>query len=232
MMKKCLILLTFAGLLCFVTATGAFAQKAITKKETPKKEASPNAISIVDSLYKRTGELKKYKFLFDYLETKSEKSKGESRTCDYWYAGPDFLRLVVLEGDDKGSQVVYNAKKNDKAVKAKQSFMPIAISVKKTDPRLVGFFVSDWASDLKDVKKFAGDAKPKLDGEGKIKDRLGYKIVYTDLKGEFDKVIIWVDKKENVLLQYEYYKDGTMKQRKTWHDFDLNPTITDEDFKI
>ena len=206
-----------------------FCLSAAPRAQAPK-AAAPNAEAIIVSLYKRTSELQKYKLMFDYVEAKNEKSKGASRTCEFWYAGPDLIRLAVREGDDKGSKVVYNAKKNDKAVKVKQLF--IAISLKKTDPRLAGFFVSDWLSDLNDVKKFTAGAKPKLGGEDKIKGRAGYKVEFTGLKGEFDKVLLWIDEKDSVLLQYEYYSGGVFKQRKTWYDYDLNPAITDADFKI
>ena len=212
----------FIGMLCLFTASHALSQKT----------ASPSADAVMDSLYRKTAELQKYTFLFDYLKTKTDKEKGESRTCEYWYAGHDFLRLIVRTGDDKGSKVVYNAKRNKRGVKAKSSFMPIAISVGKDDSRLRGFFASDWNSDLGDVKKFTAGAKPKLDGESKIKDRDSYKIEFTGLKGEFDKVLLWVDKKDSVLLQYEYYSSGALKQRKTWYDYNLNPQITEDDFKI
>jgi len=222
-----------AGMLIVTAAQSASAAKpAAPKAPAAKKAAAPKADAIVDSLFKKTAELKTYKFFFDYFVPKTDKVKGESRTCDFWYSGPGYLRLVVTDGDDKGSQVVYNEEKNDKAVKAKQSYMPIAISVKKNDPRLEGFFVSDWNSDVKEIKKFTSGAKPILAGEEKIKDRVGYKVVFDGLKGEFDKVIIWIDKKDSVLLQYEYYLGGPLKQRKTWYNYDLNPAITNADFKI
>jgi len=195
-------------------------------------DKAPDASAVFDSMYKKIDTVKNYKLTFDYEETKTEKSKGTSRVCDFWFVEPDLIKMVIVDGDDKGSKVAYNGIKNDKAVRAKQSFMPLPISVKKNDPRLAGFFVSDWKSELIDIKKKVGAVKPKSAGEGKIKDRLAYKIVFDGLKGEFDKIILWVDKKDSVLLQYEYYLNGTMKQRKTWHDIDLDAKLTEEDFKL
>ncbi len=221
-MKRIALILTVA------VATGFFSWTLSSSAA----EKAPDAAAIFDSMFKKIETVKNYKLTFDYEETKTEKSKGTSRVCDFWFVEPNLIKMVIVDGDDKGSKVAYNGIKNNKAVKAKQSFMPLPISVKKTDPRLVGFFVSDWKSDLNDIKSKVGAVKPKLAGQGKIKDRDSNKIEFDGLKGEFDKILLWVDKKDSVLLRYEYYSKGTMKQRKTWHDFDLNAKLTEEDFKL
>ncbi len=223
-------------LMCAFAATAAMAappaKKAPAKKAAAPaaKQAGPTADAVFASLYKRIETLNKYTFIFDYTEVK--KDKTEARTCEFKYAGPEFIYLSVTDGDNKGSQVVYNAKKNKKAVRAKQSFMPMAISVGKDDPRLAGVFVTDWNSDLIAIKKMIAGAKPVMVGSDKIKGRDAYKIEFTGLKGDFNKIDLWIDKKENLLLQYEYFKNNEFSQRKTWYGFKLDAPLTDDDFKL
>jgi outer membrane lipoprotein-sorting protein len=209
----------------------AAAGAAQKKAEQPAEQKGPTGEAVFDSLSKRTVALQKYKLTFDFMKAKTEKTKGENRTCEFRFAGPDLIYLAVIEGDDKGSKVAYNGNKNKKAVRAKQSFMPFPISVGRDDPRLGGFFESDWNSDLTEIKKFAGAAKPVFMGESKIKDRGAYKIEFSGLKGEFDKIDLWADKKDNLLLQYEYYAGGELQQRKTWYDITLDAPLTEADFK-
>jgi outer membrane lipoprotein-sorting protein len=199
-------------------------------------EPSPTASEIFDALAKRADSLKKYKLTFDYFKAHPESGKGkartESRKCMYWYIAPDVMRLDVVDGDDKGSKVVYNGKVKKSHVRAKQGLIP-AIWVGKDDPRLAGFFKSDWKSDVMEIKEEVGEVAPAMSGSEKIAGRDAWKIDFSGIKNpEFDKMTLWVDKKESVLLQYERRKGGAVVEKKTWSDIEIDVKLGPEDFKI
>ena len=198
--------------------------------------ADPTASEVFDALVKRADTLKQYKLTFDYLKAHPEsgknKAKTESRKCMYWYIAPDVMRLDVVDGDDKGSKVVYNGKVKKSHVRAKQGIIP-AIWVGKDDPRLAGFFKSDWKSDVMEIKDEVGGVAPKMAGAEKVAGRDAWKIEFSGLKNpEFDKMTLWVDKKESVLLQYERRKGGAVFEKKTWSEIEIDAKLGPADFKI
>ncbi|HOX29042.1 MAG TPA: hypothetical protein PLQ76_07820 [bacterium] len=187
---------------------------------------------LLASLYKRAESLSNYSFTFDYKEYIEKDKKYSERTCMFWYVKPDLIKMNVTAGDDKGSKVAYNGIKKKNQVKAKASYMPIPITVKKTDPRLEGFFLSDWKSDAVSIKKLIGDGKPVAGKDAKIKGKNAKSIEFKGLKGEFDRIILWIGVEDPVLLQYEYYKASKLIQKKTWYDINTSAGLTEEDFKI
>ncbi|HOO56052.1 MAG TPA: hypothetical protein PLN69_04465 [bacterium] len=210
-----------------ITATLVFFAFAACAQDTPSAE------DLVGSMLTRYDTIKNYKVAVDQQNLNEKTKEPEQRTCNFWAnMEPYALRLEVVDGSDKGSVVVFNKKRNAKAVRAKQSFMPVAISVSKDDPRLKGFTESNWETDAKNVIKNTGEAKPVLKGGSKSKDRAAWKITYENVKGDYDNIQIWVDKEEKVMLQFEYYKNGKLIERKTWYDFEINTKLDQKLFKL
>lgn len=193
---------------------------------------TPTAVEIYASMFERYKTVKQYHHFFDYEETGMADGEKQNRVCEFWYVEPDVIRLDVISGDDKGSKVVYNGKKNDKTVYAKQPLMPVAIPLGKNDPRLGGFMTSNWKSDLNELKQLTGDAVPEFVGGSKVKDRPAWKIEFKNLKGKYNRIILWIDKEQKLLVQYEYYAGDELFARKTWYDFDLETKLGPKDFKI
>jgi outer membrane lipoprotein-sorting protein len=204
----------------------------LSQSQAAAPAAAPTATEIFNSLLKQSDALTQYHLLFEYNVMGVGKSKKESRVCEFWYIEPDMRRLDVIDGDDKGNKVIYNGKQNKKAVRAKQPFLPVPISVDRKDPRLAGFFSSDWKADVGEIKGFTAGATPELVGGSKVKDREAWKIEFKNLKGEYDRVVLWVDKKDKVLLQYEYYTGKDLFSRKTWYDYTLDAKLKPADFKF
>jgi len=199
-----------------------------------EEEKAPDAKEIFDSMVKKTATLDSYSVIFEYEEPETEKREKTWRKCDFWYmGGGDFLRFEVLDGQDKGSRVAYNAKRNEKKVYAKQGMMPIAIPLSVNDKRLEGFFESDWQSEVDDITGWAEDAEFTYLGEDVIMEHKAYKIqiIPSDKEAEYDRIILWIDEEDDVLLQYEYYNGDQLDSRKTWYDYKLDRKFNPKDFK-
>ena len=199
-----------------------------------QEEEKSQAEQVMDRLFESVDEIEPYSVIFEYMEPANEDSRKVWRKCEFWYMGSgDYIRLEVHDGENKGSKVAYNTDKNKEKVYAKQGFMPIAIPLSVDDKRLEGFFVSDWGSDLEDISKLADGAELEYLGEEEIEGRAAHKIeiLNSSEEAEFDRAIVWVDKENDLLLQYEYYNGDTLDSRKTWYGYKLNRDFKAKDFK-
>ncbi|MFC1474576.1 outer membrane lipoprotein carrier protein LolA [bacterium] len=194
---------------------------------------APDAKKLYDGLSERIKNIKSYRLIFEYTEYIPKKKTEEWRKCEFWFMGRDFMRLEVLDGVDKGSKVAYNVKRKKNKAYAKAGYMPLAIPIAKDDERIEGFFKSDWESDLKSMAEKTKDAEFSLAGEEKIKGRDAYKIEISisDEEAEHDRILLWIDKKESILLQYENYKDEKFADRKTWYEIELDVEMNPKSFK-
>ena len=192
---------------------------------------APNAKAIFDEAVKAADTNTAYKFIFEYEEPAREDKKKEWRKCEFWFKTRDFMRLAVLDGDDKGAKVAINAKRSKTSAYAKASYMPVALPIKLDDERLSGFLKSDWKSDFGEISKITKGGVFTLDGSDKIKERDAYKIEVKTKDEKFDKVILFIDKKDKLILKYEYYIKGKLHSSKTWYDIQLNPEMSEKSFK-
>jgi len=217
-MKRVFFLISVAALL--FAGNAALAQESKT----------PDAKKVFNGLNDKIKSLKSYKLIFEYTEYLTDKKKEEWRKCEFWFMGRDFMRLEVLDGTDKGSKVAYNAKRSKDKAHAKAGYMPFPIAVSKDDERLSGFFESDWESDIKGIAGDAKDGSFSYAGEEDIKGRTAHKIEITPKKAEYSKILLWIDKKDSILLQYENFKDGKFNSRKTFYNIELNPDMNPKTF--
>ena len=172
----------------------------------------PSAEAILEGMITQVDKIKSYKLFFEYLEPerkfmekgKEKVRKKEWRKCEFWFKGRDFIRLAVLEGDNSGNKVAFNAKKSTTKVYAKPKGMPMALPLSVDDKRLKGFFKSDWKSDLGEIAEMVEGGKFSYEGTEKLNELEADKIVILPEESSFDRIILWADKKDKVLLQYEY----------------------------
>jgi len=185
--------------------------------------------AVFQEMFKAYEKLKDYKVQFEYVERKGK--KDEVRVCDFWFMKPDYQRLKVLKGEDAGSSVAYNPTKNRKRVAVKQGFIPVPGGLAKDDERLEGFFDSSWKSDMDEIYRLTRGGIPRLAGSEKLGDRTAYIMEFTRNKEDYTKIKVWIDKKDFLLLQYEYYKSGEFNSRKTWGNIVVDSGLRPDDFK-
>lgn len=212
-MKKAGLILSIIFTMCFAVMVSA--------------EDAPDAATIFNDMVKNTAGLKTYTFSFEF-ENVSGKKK-EWRKCSFMFKTRDFMRLEVLDGDDKGGKVAYNVKISKDKVSAQKGFLKIPLSV--DDERMKGFFSSDWNSDTKEIAELAKDATFTLNGPEKIGERDTTKITINTKSGKYDKIELWIDAKEKLLIRYKYYEKGKYHSQKTYYDINLKAVLKDEDFK-
>ena len=211
-----LVVLALAGL------AGIRAQSAAKK---------PGAQDLFQKMLKQSLSIKDYHVKFDNTTYNEKTKKDDATVCEFWWMAPDFRKLIVAQGQHKGSVVVFNPDKSKDKVFGKQGGVEIPGGMPKSAKMVEPFFKVGWKDDLLDLKKFTRGGKFTLDGEEKIKGRDAWKITITGAKDEFDKIVIGVDKEKNVLLKHEYYKKGKLMKGTVFYDVQVNTGLKPADFK-
>lgn len=193
--------------------------------------AKPDANKIFQDMLKQSLKLKDYSFRFDHTEIDPKTKKEKITVADFWWKEPDFRKLAVIDGQHKGSIVVYNPDKSKTKVFGKQGGVEIPGGMPKNTAMVAPFFKVGWQNDLIELKKLTRGGKFALGGEEKIKDRAAWKITVTGAQDAFDKIIIWVDKKDSVLLKHEYYKQGKLDNRSIIYNIKINTGLKPAEFK-
>lgn len=212
-MKKAALVISILFTMCFAVMVSA--------------EDAPDAATIFNDMVKNTAGLKTYTFSFEYENVSGK--KREWRQCSFMFNTRDFMRLEVLDGDDKGGKVAYNVTVAKDKVTAQKGFLKLKLSV--DDERMQGFLASDWNSDTKEISELAKGAAFTNNGPEKIGDRNTTKITIITKSGKYDKIELWIDAKEKLLIQYKYYEKGKYHSSKTYYDINMKPTLKNDDFK-
>ncbi|MFH1538020.1 MAG: outer membrane lipoprotein-sorting protein [bacterium] len=211
----------FAALVIFFVIAAAAA-----RGEEEKKEEGPEAM--LAGMTEAFKEVKDYSAKFEWVEMKEKKE--ERQLCDFIFMKPDYQRIKVLAGGDKGSSAAYNPSKSTKKVAAKRGFFP-TITLAKDSEMLGGFFDAGIYEDIDAVQGEAKNAEISELGEEKVGeyDTVKIEIVPEEPK-EYSKTIAWIDKKTNLPIKVEYYKKDNLYGRKTWTDLKLNVGLGAKDF--
>lgn len=212
-MKKVLFAVTVVFTMCL----------SLTLIAQEKKDAP----TIFNDMVKNVESLKSYSLTFEY-ENVSGKKK-EWRICDFMFKTRDFMRLEVKDGDDKGGKVAFNAPISKDKVAVKKGFIKVNLSV--DDERMQGFFESDMNSDAKELVELTKGGTFTLDGNEKVADRDTAKITIKTKSDKYDKIELWIDEKDNLLIKYKYYEKGKYHSSKTYSNINLKADLKDEDFK-
>lgn len=211
----------FAALfLFFVAAAAAWCE------EEPKEEGPEAMIAGMTDAFEK---VKDYRGMFEWVEMKGKKE--DRRLCDFIFMKPDYQRIKVVAGADKGSSAAYNPSKSKKRVAAKKGLFPMPGGLPKDSKLLSGFFDAGIHEDIDAVQREAKEAAiTELDGE-KVDSRecAVVEIIPEDQK-EYSKVKVWIDKKLSLPTRVEYYKKGRFHGRKTWSGLKLNVGLKAKDF--
>lgn len=174
--------------------------------------------------------LKDYHLMFRYMEL-NDKGKAEEATYEFWFMKPKYIKMNVEAGANKGVKLAYNPDKDPDRIRIKRGIIPLP-SMSTKDKQLKGFMESSWGADLADVQNMTKGGKFKLRGTEKIEGRDANVIeVATAPNSKFSKIVIWLDKKNSMFLQYEYYDGTVLKQKKTWFNIETDKGLKSEDFK-
>lgn len=211
------------AMLCLAVLFAATSLCAAADKPAPDK--------IFQEMLKQSLKLKDYTFSFDHSEINAKTKKEEHTVCEFLWKEPDYRKLTVNEGQHKGSIVVYNPDKSKTKVFGKQGGMEIPGGMPKDTKMVEPFFKVGWQNDLMELKKLTREGKFTLDGEDTVKGRKAWKITVTGAKDKYDKIIIWVDQKEKVLVRHEYYIKGKFDSGTVIYDIKVNPGLKADVFK-
>lgn len=186
-------------------------------------------VKILKLAMKRWEKIKDCKYSFTYIEVKDEKE--EKNEYLFSFMKDTFRRLEGIEGENKGTIVVYNPDENKEKVRVKRGFLPLTLD--KDNERLTGFFAVDWGSHLAHLSKYIKHGNIKFIRKGEIQGREVITFEFTPIKKmEYTKEIVSFDVKENVLVQIERYKENKFHSKIIFKDFSINSGLKPEDFKI
>lgn len=188
------------------------------------------ARKIFEKAVAREASIKDYHVFYDHYDAPKDKSKGSASTYEYWFKKPDFIKIKVVSGDNKGVRLAYRPDADPDKVHVKKSFIPLTMA--KDDKRLNGFFTSDYGADLADVKEWAKGGKFLLLKPDKIHG-VEADVIELDCGpgADYTKAILWIDANNGVLLQYEYYRGDKLAERKTWYNYEIDKGLKSGDFK-
>jgi outer membrane lipoprotein-sorting protein len=193
--------------------------------------AKPDAQKLFQEMLKQSLNLKDYTFKFDHKEINPKTKKEDATSCEFWWKTPDYRKLIVHQGQHKGSVVVYNPDKSKTKVFGKQAGVEIPGGMPKDAKMVEPFFKVGWQNDMIALKKSTREGKFALSGEDKVRGRKAWKITVTGAKDEYDKVVIWIDQKDKVLLKHEYYKSGKFDSSTEIYDIKINADLKTDVFK-
>lgn len=186
----------------------------------------------------------KFKKIDDYqciLETFVAKDdKSDKRIYNYYFKKDKQIRMEIVEGEDKGTHLIYNEGK----VKVKPgcglsslftfTFTPDDKSI--CDLRGFGVHQSDWGTFIEEhltyLKKYTG----KIGGKEEVEKKEAMVIEIKSKKPEDTMSVaqekIWIDTKEKIILKFEQYDQaGKLIRSNYFKDIKMNQGLKDELFK-
>lgn len=180
-------------------------------------------------LYETYQSIYDYRARFEYIENVNGKEK--IKICEFSFMKPNYRKLKVLEGENKGASVAYNPSKNENRVAAKKGIFPMPGGLSLDDSRLGGFFSSGWGNEIEEVVNYADAGELEIVCEEDVDSARAVciSIVPSDTDS-ISKVLVWIDKKEFLLLRTEFYKENEFFSRKTWFDIGINIELGVDDF--
>lgn len=191
--------------------------------------AQKNGISILQSAISKLDKMKDYRYNFIYIEAKGEKE--EKSEYIFYFMKENFRRLEGIEGEHKGTIVVYNPEENKEKVKVKRGFIPLTMD--KDDERLSGFFHSDFGSHLTHLSKYIKQGKIKFVKKEKFQGKEVNVVEFIPVKKmKYTKEIVLFDAEENTLVKIERYKDNKFHSKIIFKDISINTDLKPEDFKF
>lgn len=190
-------------------------------------EEKKDAQTIFNEMAKNVEGLKSYSLTFEYENVSGK--KREWRICDFMFKTRDFMRLEVKDGDDKGGKVAFNAKDTKEKVSVKKGIISLKLSV--DDERMQGFMKSDLNSDVKELIELTKGGTFSLNGPEKAGGKDTSKITIVSKSGKYDKIELWIDTANNILIKYKYYEKGKYHSSKTYTNINLKADLKDDDFK-
>ncbi len=187
--------------------------------ETPGKDSLPEYF--LGKLVETYGRVYDYKAHFEYIKT--EDSKEKTQICEFSFMKPDYRRLKVLEGDNKGASVAYNPSRSDDRVAAKKGIFPMPGGLALTDSRLEGFFESGWGYEIEEIIGYADDGELEILEKEEIDSAtvVPISIIPVD-RDSISRAIAWIDETEFLLLRTEFYRYNKFFSRKTWFNIEVN----------
>lgn len=199
---------------------------AVAAAAGPKKPDPKALITGMTGAFKKISD---YQAQFEWVEIK--KGKETRILCDFKFMQPDYQRVFVMEGDNKGSAAAYNPSKSTTRVAAKKGMLPMPGGLPKNSKLIDGFFDSGIGADIEEIQTQAAKAKLTLKGEEKVDGRNARVIeIVPDAPVKYTRTIAWVDAALGIPIRVEYYKDGKFHGRKTWQNLKLAPGLKADDF--
>ncbi len=175
--------------------------------------------------------IKDYTCKFIYEESKGGSMSGG--TYDYKFKKPYIVRLEGVDGENKGTIVVYRPDQDADFVHVKKGILPLKL--KKTNGMVKDFFKSDLGFDIKYAQDFvkSSGASVTLKGSGSVKGKSADILELVAKKsGEFSKVVVYVDKATKMPVQIDRYKGGKLFSHRIYWDLKVNTKFSSDDVKF
>ena len=209
----------------------AFCLAALASPHLAAEKKKNKAVSMFLAAAEKTAQLKDYHVMFLYTEYDPKEKKNKTRTCEFWWKEPGLRKLIVHEGENSGSVVSFNPKKNKKKVFGKKNGISIPGGLPANNPLVAPFFEVGWQNDFKNLKSLAKDGAFSLAGEEKIRGKDAVKIKISLKEGEYNGIIVWLDKEDGWLLKHEYYKDNKFDHSTEFYGVEVDTELKDSTFE-
>lgn len=196
-----------------------------------------NPESIFEQVENKIKEINDYTCLVDTYE---RAGKDEMKNIHrYYYKKPGWIRVSILEGDNKGAQALYNP--NERKVKGRGggALKFIKVSLPPENKRVQsprGFMMneSDFSSNLNFLKRAYKNSQNTTVED--LKDKWKIKIEGIknpeEFKG-FKSIEVLINKNSNLFEEITYYEpDGSVGKRTILKDIQINVGLKESDFEI
>ncbi len=193
--------------------------------------ADPKGEKLFQDMAKAWSGIKDYTCKFSYEEDKGGSMSGG--TYDYKFKKPYIVRLEGVDGENKGTIVVYRPDQDGDFVHVKKGILPLKL--KKTNGMVKDFFKSDLGFDIKYAQEFvkSSGASITLKSPGSVKGRSAEVLELTAKKsGEFSKVVVYVDKATKMPIQIDRYKGSKPFSHRLYWDLKVNTNFSSNDVKF
>lgn len=212
-------------------AAGFFAMMFVYVCMVSSAFADPKGDKLFQNMVKAWNGIKDYTCKFSYEEDKGGSMSGG--TYDYKFKKPYIVRLEGVDGENKGTIVVYRPDQDGDFVHVKKGILPLKL--KKTNGMVKDFFKSDLGFDIKYAQDFvkSSGASITLKSSGSVKGRNADVLELAAKKGgEFSKVLVYVDKATKMPIQIDRYKGEKLFSHRMYWDLKVNTNFSSDDVKF
>ncbi|MGB9668323.1 MAG: hypothetical protein ACPLSJ_02370 [Thermosulfidibacteraceae bacterium] len=192
---------------------------------------SEDCSSILKQSYNEVKKIKDYKAL---VETYNRKGNVEDyRVYDYRYLSPGYIRMKVVEGSKKGSEVFYDPSKNvvkgcrKIVVRICKEFNPEDSEVRSI--RGVRIYETSMANILEGVGKYLSKSSCSVKEEGT------FYVLNLSLKerdGDVDRILLRIGRNNYLPQALEKYGNGVLLYKLTIGNFKKNVNLKFEDMVL